>query len=276
MSNTATMNPSELPDSVPTGGRSAWRISQGKIQRGRHNEEESRPENKILGKLVRIGTHYGELEDGRKYARLECDLHTNTGVETVGVSLRNPTNQRPTLSSCISLAEGLLGIDLGDIVQIEAVQGKKLNRYGSYSTYARVNKLDPSTFRPVPSERAERPDNYGEEYLDDLIVQLEKHPAWAPRPARDSGGDSKPEPGVEETPIEALNAACAMKGWPGPYAAKDAWLALFRRDDPGLVSLEEVSAEAFAAATANIERATKLPAFLAEAATQGEFDPFAD
>lgn len=271
MSSTTTINPHELPDSVPTGGNRAWRISQGKIQRGLKGEEEARPENKILGKLVRIGTHYGELEDGRKYARLECDLHTNAGVETVGVSLRNPENQRPTLSSCISLAEGLLGVGLGDIVQIEAVHGKKPNRYGSLSTYARVTKLDPSTLRPVPSERAERPDDYGEEHLDDLVARLGKHPAWAPRHSRETAGS-----GGGYAPLDALAKACRAKGWPDPYAAKDAWLALFQREDASIESLDQVGAEAFAAAAANIERAKSLPSFLKDAATQGEFDPFAD
>jgi len=268
MSNTQTIDPRELPDSVPTGGKGAWRISQGKIQRGRQGDEEVR--DAILGKLVRIGTHYGTLEDGREYARLECDLHTNNGVESVGVSLRNPENQRPTLSSCISLAEGLLEVGLGDLVQVTAVQGKKENRYGSYSTYARVTKIDPATMSPVRAERKERLHEYGVDYLDDLVKQLETHPAWASRPyqAHDELAEGRP--------IEALNAACVMKGWPGPFSAKDAWLALFQRDNPGIESLDEVSAEALAAATANIERAKSLPAFLNVAATQAEFDPFAD
>jgi len=259
-------DPRGLPDSIHPDANRAWRVSQGKIQRGRQGEEETR--DAVLGKLVRVGTHHGTLDDGREYARLECELHTNAGVECVGVSLRHPDNHRPTLSSCTSLAEGILEVELGDLVQVSALQGKRQNRFGSYSTYVRVTKIDPRTMRPVATNRRARPNEYGEDYLNDLLAQLAKHSAWGPRASSENPRCT--------SPLAALAAACSAKGWPGPYEAKDAWLAMFRRDDPALETLEDLADVAVEAATSNIERATALPAFLKDAATQTTFDPFAD
>lgn len=262
----------DLPDHVDvgTGGKGNWRISQGKVQRGRKGQEEVK-EVGLLGYLRRIGVHYGETEDGRAYGKLECDLETKTGLERVGTYVLNPENGKPTLGSSTSFAEGLLQCKAGDLVQVSASLSKNINKYGSHTTYARVTLIDPETLEPVPGQKREKSDDYGPDYLDGLLDQLKEHPAYAERPARDwdDDQDNKAAKGT----WAAVDAACAAKGWPGPSQAPDAWLAAIGN---GATSLGGVSDEDWASAKNRIEAAKKPPKFIADAmAAADEFDPFA-
>jgi hypothetical protein len=254
-------NTTNLPDSVPTGGAKAWRIAQGKIIRGRTGEEEER--GPILGHLIRIGTHYGTLEDGRAYARLECEVKTNRGVECVGTALQNPENGKPTLSSSISFAEGLLECAQGELIQIEAVQGQKTNRYGSRSTYARVSRIDPLTMRAKP-RKAERGDGrFDEEYLDELVELLKAHPAYAERPARDAGPTHRSE----------LDRELKERGWPDTDLGAPEWLAAANQLGGPFASIDDVPDDVWGAARQTLAGKTEMPKFLQPAVERGEFDP---
>lgn len=263
-----------LPDRVDTGGQRGWRIAQGKILRGRRGEEEERPA--LLGYLRRIGVHFGTLDDGREYGKLEAELECNGGMETVSTNLVNAETGKPTLASSISFAEGLLWAAKDELIQVEAKESSKENRYGTRSTYARVTLIDPITLRAKPFAKSESPD-WSEDYLDDLIEQIKSHPAYAERPKRDGGPTHRSE----------LNKELAAKGWPNPDEAPDEWnklLRAFMKDRPK-VTITDLDDHEWGQVRQQIGAAKSCPKILEPAlskvvakpdeAKPDEYDPFA-
>lgn len=204
----ATTTP--IPESVNTSqGARAWRIAKGKVCRGREVDGtyEDAPNNQLVGRLVRVGIHEGVLDDGRPYQKVECDLETAHGVQSVGCSLSS-------MSSSLTFAEGLLDMAKGEIVCVTANQGKKPNKFGSFTTYANLYHVDPITHKTTPATKPMFDENVGmDERLEKALTDLRTHPAYAERPKRD---EDEHEVAVETTPSEFVLFCklVAEKGWP--------------------------------------------------------------
>lgn len=232
-------------DHVETSQGSGWRIAGGKIVRGRQGEEEVRPA--VLGYLRRIGTHYGQIDSGERYGKLEADIETSSGMERVGTSILSPRTGKPSLWSSITFAEALLELAKDEYCQIEAYLSSKPNTNGGYNTYVKGFHVDPKTRKPKQTARVERErDRSLEEYLDELLQRLESHPAFAARPGQGQADDQE-DPYAEEleekSPFgedtgshskeaiaararEAFDTAAQKKGWPSLKEAPTEYLEL--------------------------------------------------
>jgi hypothetical protein len=249
-----------IPDHVETGGGRSWRVSQGKIQRGQEGSTEER--KALLGRLVSITERYGTTDDGRAYGKLAVTLECRDGRQTVTTPLIQPTTGKPTLSSCVSLAEALLDCAKGQLVQIEAAQGRTKNKFGSYSTYARVSHIDPVTFKPSPTARRDRAGGFDEEYLDSLMEELRQHPAWV----------AQEEAAKAPSALDKLTGLLAERGWAAPDDAWAAWKAqIAKGTGREHARPEDVPEEVWEAAFGQLSKASSRPAWLPEA----EHDPFA-
>ena len=185
---------SGLPDSVPTGGARAWRPSDGKIVRGREGDMENR--DAILGYLREIHVFYGDTPEGQGYGKLEAVLETNRGREVFGTNIMNASSGKPTLSSSVTFALGLLDCAKDELIQVSVRCGKEKNRFGTFSTYVNIHGLDPVTTavrgRKGPERSPDAP-QWTEDYLDELLPQIAGHPAYTER----SGAI---DPGTGKTP----------------------------------------------------------------------------
>lgn len=220
--NTATLD--QLPDEVATTTRS-WRFAKGVISTGREEDGTYETRPSILGYLRRVGIHEGETQDGTPYAKLEAVIETKEGNVSIGASLKGANNGgKPTYSSCISFAEGLLDCDKDEIIQIKAAPSKKPNKYGTHSTYANVyhvrnaNSAERTKDYPYPSGT-----EWGDPQLEILLEEIKQHPAYGERPKRDSQEDEAEAPA---TPFDNFCAALSTKGWPGFGIAEDEYLAI--------------------------------------------------
>lgn len=268
------MNPDTLPDKIDTrAGSPAWRIADGRFRRGRNGQEEER--DALLGRLVRVGVHEGVTPDGQEYAKLECDLERNGETFSVGANLRNAATGKPTYTTCIGLAQILLELKPGDLVQLETRLGSQPNRYGRRSTFVNGYRVDPKTLKPQPI-RSERPAGDPDEVLAALVAKIRKHPAYAPRHRRaddevwDRDGRSR------------LDAILRAKGWPDTRQAEAEWLAMISKAARRkFASLGEVGEDLWPELLQTIDRLERMPAALKAAAerlaaSDDDYDPFAD
>lgn len=165
------------PEDVKTGsGLNNWRLAEGRIVKGRETDGTLvEATYGVLGELTRVGVHRGVLDDGRSYGKLECELVTADGIQSVGASLTS-------LMAAITLGEGLLAAAKGDLIKIEARKSAKLNRYGRHTTYANVYRINPETMATV---RLSEPVLAECDSLDDALEQIEarlkSHAAWGER-----------------------------------------------------------------------------------------------
>lgn len=268
------MNPIELPDKIETRAQAnAWRISDGKFRRGRNGDEETR--DAILGLLVRVGVHEGVTPDGQSYAKLECDLERNGETVSVGANLKNAGTGKPTYTTCIGLAQILLELKPGELVQLEARKGSQPNRFGSYSTFVNGYRIDPATLAP---KRIETPKPQGDPdaILSALVERIRKHPAYAPRPRREDPDETWNKDGRTR-----LDAICRAKGWPDTRQAEAEWLAMVRKATrTRFETLDAVGEDVWPDLLQTIDRLERMPAALKPAAERpaasADYDPFAD
>lgn len=268
------MNPETLPDKIDTrAGVAAWRIADGKFRRGRNGQEEER--DALLGRLVRVGVHDGVTPDGQEYAKLECDLERNGETLSVGANLKNAATGRPTYTTCIGLAQILLELKPGELVQLETRLGSQPNRYGKRSTFVNGYRVDPTTLRAEPI-RAPRPAGEPDEVLAGLVARLRKHPAYAPRPRRADDDAVWSSDGRSR-----LDAILRRKGWPDTRVAEAEWLAMIRKAaHRQFPSLDEVGEDLWPELLQTVDRLERMPAALKAAAERAaaavDYDPFAD
>lgn len=230
MSHTQTLNPSkelelhELPDEVATSTRS-WRFAKGVICTGREIDGTYETRPAIVGYLRRVGIHEGTTQDGAEYAKLEAVIETKDGEVSIGASLKGTSNGgKPTYSSCMSFAAGLLDCDKDEIIQIKAAESSKVNRYGSKSTYANIfhvksaGHAERTKDYPYPAELNDNLDGK----LDHLIEQIRQHPAYGDRPVRETHEEEE----AGGLPSDTFSAALAKAGWPSLAKAEKEYLAI--------------------------------------------------
>lgn len=274
------IDPSEMPDSVPTGSTSsAWRIADGSFVRGREGNTEKK--NAILGRLTRVGIHEGTIDDGSPYAKLECDLETRDGVVSVGATLKAPTSGKPSWTACINLAQILAEIKPGEWLQLEARAGSKPNKFGRLTTYVNGFRVNPVTKAPTPMrfERTSAPSEADlRAVLDRLLDQIRKHPAFAPRPARPGSDEEWEQNNPYNKPIYDFAAKIVEKGWPSLDAAEPGYLKIACATGKAEYSaLSEVPDAVWEELVKAADKVSKLPAALVPyaKAPEEEYDPFA-
>jgi hypothetical protein len=270
-----------IPDSIETSGGMSWRITDGKIQTGRESDGSLRSRDAVVGYLRRVGIHEGQTDAGDTYAKLEADIETNEGVVSVSTALRNATSGKPTYSSCISFADGLLDCAKDELIQIKAKQGTKPNKYGKLSTYANVWHVvqSPNGFSVRQTKKVEftgdHPE-YGDELLDVLVALIKKHPAYAERPKRESEMGS--------APWDAFQSALEAAGWPALGDCKDGYLRLANKaGKTDHTDIGNVARSVWDALAKEVASGVKMPSYIkvspvvppASVDTE-EYDPFAD
>lgn len=216
--------PTNIPSSVETGTKT-WRISDGSICTGRESEGTLETREAIVGYLRRVGIHEGVTQTGDEYAKLEAEIETNEGMVSVSTPLKNATSGKPTYSSCISFAEGLIDCAKGELIQIKAGQSKQLNKYGKHSTYANVHHIVQQPSGKFTAQQTKKfpwvgdMPEYGDELLNALIEQVKKHDAYADRPKRANAED-------ETDSWDAFQSALENAGWPSVPEAKAEYLKI--------------------------------------------------
>lgn len=277
-------NVHDLPSTpVSTSAPKAWRFADGKIVRGRKNEEEYL--EAIVGVLKRVTIFYGELDTGAKYGKLEAELEGKDGPIVVGSSILSATNGRPTLSSSITFAQGLLLCGAGDAIQITCNAGKE-NKYGATPTYVNLSRLSQ---HPVTGEwraisiRSNSDDPWSEDLLNDLLGKLKEHPAYADRPQRMSAEEEADNASGSAHYIKMASELARERGWVPPIADPEGWLSLLKavanqRKEPAPATLEGASDAIWGAMLTGLQNSPAKPKALkaAPAPVEEDIDPFAE
>jgi len=230
---TTHSNTVELPDSVSTSnGSRGWRIADGHFARGREEDNNLETKDSFLGYLTRVGIHEGELDDGRKYAKLEMDLDCRSGTESIGATLLSATAGKPSYSQCIQLAQIVLSLKPGQLVQVQTNLASQKNRFGKFQTFLNGYFVDPITLKPARMQ-FERSDGDLDDVLNGLVAQVRAHDAYQDRPKReDDAGDVAPATKTNSVAnlVGEFEAIVLEKAWPSiDGKAKDTYLEMARK-----------------------------------------------
>lgn len=279
---------SNIPDSVETGGGAkGWRIADGHFCRGREEDNNLETQDKIFGRLKRVGIHEGELDDGRQYAKLEVDLETRNGIESIGATLLSATAGKPSYTQCFQLGGIVLASALNQLIQLETNQATQKNRFGKYQTFLNGYFVDAVTLKPtyIKLEKKElKSEVEMRAYLDSLIEEIKTHPAYAERPKRqsDDEDDAAPTPEPKKKGkknkgdlIADLEVLVLDKGWPTIDQGREGYIAMAKalaekqRMENGFAALSDCPELILEQLIEGTTRATKLPKTLEPYVGQG-------
>ena len=222
-----------LPDAdeVETSrGVPSYRIANGALCQGSEKRNNLVKISKVLGRLLRLSVHEGTgKDDGIWFKHLEADFETNKGTVRIKAPLSNAGVEKPGIAAT-SFAEGLLDLALGEVAMVEPDQSTKPNRFGSYTTFARVYHYDVKTGKTRSTARRDRDANQTlEDQWADLEEELKTHPAYQDRKV------------TAETHRSLLTAECKAKGWPTPDENPEGYTALMRTAlDDAFIDLPDV------------------------------------
>lgn len=279
-------NAVNLPDAVETGaGSRGWRIADGYFMRGRKEDGSLEKRERFLGYVRRVGIHEGELDDGRKYAKLEIDLECRSGIESIGATLLSATAGKPSYTQCIALAQTICAAADGQLIQLETALASQKNRYGKFQTFLNSYTVDPVTLRPSRM-KFDRPAGDLDDVLQGLLAGVRSHPSYKDRPKRqqdelsDDLPDEKKQTGAGGSLIAEFENAVYEKGWPSIDAAKEGYLQMASLTAKGsglpngYQSYSDIQPEVMKAMIKATKEAAKLPKIL-EPFVNAAPDPFA-
>ena len=222
-------DPTALPDAdeVSTSrGVPSYRIANGALCQGSEKRGNLVTISKVLGALARISVHEGTgKDDGQWYKHLEADFETKNGTVRIKAPLSNAGVEKPGIAAT-SFAEGLLDLALGEVAIVEPDKSLKANRFGSYTTFARVYHFDVKKAKTRNTARRDRDPNQSlEDQWAALEAELKTHPAYKDRVYESP-----------ETHRSLLSAECKEKGWPTPEENPGGYALLARQcfSDPHL------------------------------------------
>lgn len=263
-------------DQVSAGkGGNAWRIASGAICKGREADGSLETREKVVGLLKRIGTHYGVIDDGTRYGKLEAEFQTADGMVSVGVSITDSKGGDACSTAALTYAEGLLLCAKDELIMVTANRAKKENRYGTFATYANLYKVDRVTLATTQL-RPERSEGDMMDRLEDVIEQLQEHPAWGERPEREEAAKSA---------AEVFDVKAKAKGWPVSTHAPVAYCALAGKiAGKTFKTLSLIDDDTWGAMTVGLDKAKSVPKAVADEAKAfdgakneaQDFDIFAD
>jgi hypothetical protein len=227
-----------LPDAdeVDTSrGMTSYRIANGALCQGSEKRGNLVTVSKALGKLLRISIHEGTgKDDGVWFQRLEADFETNKGPVRIHAPLSNAGVAKPGIAAT-SFAEGLLDLALHEVAVVEPDQSVKPNRFGSYTTFARVYHYDVKTGKTRSTLRRDRnPNQTLEDQWAELEAELRDHPAYKDRKAE-----------AADTHLSLLSAECKAKGWPTPEENPEGYVKMCQEvlGDPMIEKLSDIDEE---------------------------------
>lgn len=212
-------------DDVKGGNsRPNYRFSNGQLCCGREEDGSLQVAKLIVGELRRVGIHRGVLDTGEDYGKLEIDIETSEGIVHVGANL----GKGHASVSSITFGEGLLAVEKDELIAIDAGRSKEKNRFGSYTTYANVYRVDPKTLVKTPArKRVGSKDRPMDETFAEIEELLADHSAWAPRPKRDVEGETG-----EDSSQGLLANEVRVKGiWPDTEKYEKEYLKVCQRMD---------------------------------------------
>lgn len=209
--------PSASEVQTPTGGKSAWRFSEGQIVTGRESDGTLRSTPSIVGRLRRIGIHSGVTRDTPPipYIQLEAEFEQADGLCRVKAGVTDQKGNLQPSTPALNLAEGLLELALNELAIVTAAKSTKLNRFNKPTTYANLYHCDPTTLKGTQVRR--RPIDKNKTMEDkwlELEAEIRLHPAYKERP-RDEN---------EITHYSELCKELTAKNWPTPDDAPAEWL----------------------------------------------------
>jgi hypothetical protein len=260
----------DIPQEVAThSGIRSYRFADGEIRSGRDEDGTLESYKQVVGRLVRVGIHQGETDDGRTYVRPEADIQTSDGMASIGITIF----EHATVSA-VTFLQGLLCIPKGEIAVFEANRSKKPNKYGKFSTYANLFIYDPITQKSARVGPTEHDfDTPMETKFQQLCDALKEHTAYAERPKRDEDGG----------PWDELAKMATKSGWPDYYKNQEsylAWLATVLKREIGCPG--DVTDVEWSSTAEKIEVAKSVPKALTELVAKNaksaadEYDPFAE
>lgn len=220
----ATQDANYIPrdDEVSAPKSSSWRVASGAICKGREADGTYQTKEKIVGRLRRVGVHFGILQDGTPYGQAEADVETANGHERVKVSLTDLDGKEKGSSASLSFLWGLLQLAKDELFILTASQSKEPNKYGKHATYANFYHLAPGQSQGRPISKRPRSEEDLDTAVEKLRDELKGHPAYADRPSNESDD----EHGNATTHLSAFCKECAEKGWSTPETLPGPWLAL--------------------------------------------------
>lgn len=253
------------PNSFPS-----YRFSSGQVVTGRDEDGTLKAVPRIVGKLLRVGIHRGTLDSGVEYGKLEAEVETADGKVSVSANLNS-------LMASITYGEGLLAVAKDELISIWAGRSKEKNRYGSFTTYANVDKVDPKTLQTIRiKEKVLERGISLEDAWKQIEERLKKHPAWGERPKRQSDIDAA----ESYAPFDDFCQLIVAKGWPKFEDAFGEYLAIAGKVAKKDFSLQsDVPDDIWAAMCVQVDASTKMPVAVQKVADSlpkdDEYDPFA-
>lgn len=209
-------------DEVNTSaGMPTWRVANGALCQGREEDHNLVTREKIVGLLKRIGRFSGMNDKtGEPFDYLEVDLTTRAGPQRVRTKVT-------TVSSTQTLLRSLLQVAANELIAIAPKAAKEKNKYGKYSTYANVYKVDPHTkASKYIDTKTERTDQDSSEIIEALFEEIKKHPSYQEREKHQSEEDAGTE--IAEL-FEEFQGKVIGLGWPAVPEAKNEYLGILSR-----------------------------------------------
>lgn len=282
-----------------SSGAGSWRFGNGKICKGRQEDNTLETKDSVTGLLTRVGFYNHKLDTGKQILKIECDLKLASGdTFHLGADLLDDNFQfRPSMSA-LQFAHALTQLtEANPIIKITCSKGEdytdEMGRQRKGSTYVNVFRVDAknNTIKvewPKKDKSAAR-ESVKERWLGfGIDEKIKSHPLYKEREKRESNSATS----TPSSPaFEAFCNMCRKIGWPTPEQAANEWLGVFaqvmKANPPA--TLGHISESEWDAATKGMKAkfdAGITPKAIAEAkarleATQqaalgDDYDPFAD
>lgn len=224
------LDPNYIPaeEEVSSGGSDSWRLSQGKICKGRGKPLDvgfaGEIREKFVGRMKAIHLYEIEDDNGRAKEIVSATIQTANGEEIVKVSLSQ-------ITAANTFLYGLSVIKENDLIRLTASGGtaKAGQEPPTYANWANVNPMTHAA-SVIREPRTETP--AGAKYdakgaQSALIEKIKSLPHFKGVPdaiaAKQSAGA-----GGDHNAFETLSNYAESRGWPRIEVAPNNWLALVK------------------------------------------------
>jgi hypothetical protein len=191
-----------------------WRISKGKLFRGRPSDGTEEEREFITGRIVEMQYNSGTSDDGKVYQYAAVILeNADDGRFKVHVNTSSKT-------SSATFMEALCQCTKGDDITITPKLGDPKPGY-SAPTFANISRMDYNTGKWVRCKAAERRD------YDDWYEEFLNHPCLVVRNKDEAADSVKPvEDPYADSPDEKFENYVLERSWPAVNLYPEAWIAV--------------------------------------------------
>jgi len=194
-----------------------WRISKGKLFRGRPSDDTEEVREFITGRIVEMQYNSGTSDDGKVYQYAAVILeNADDGRFKVHVNTSSKT-------SSATFMEALCQCTKGDDITITPKLGDPKPGY-SAPTFANISRMDYNTGKWVRCKAAERRD------YDDWYEEFLNHPCLVVR-NKDEAADTAKDP-FADTPgdnWDSFSNYVCERQWPAVEIYGEAWSAVLTK-----------------------------------------------